>query len=118
ADEDDDATGVIGHHTFTSGQEWGYWLIDYCVAQMTWDPAQDGEACVDDFTAQLAGGPTIREVLAAVTRRQRSDLRDPERLRLLVGSDDETEAGAAIGVHVHPLPPRPEAVLGWDDAAI
>src|SRR5690606_4131901 len=44
ADEDDDATGVIGHHTFTSGQEWGYWLIDYCVAQMTWDPAQDGEA--------------------------------------------------------------------------
>ena len=25
-------TGIYGHRLFTSGQEWGYWLIDYCTA--------------------------------------------------------------------------------------
>jgi hypothetical protein len=110
--------GVMGHHLFTSGQEWGYWLIDYCVAQMVWDPALGHRGCVDDFTRQLARGTEIAAVLAEVEARQVRDLRDPERLRFLVGSDDETEAAAGLGIRFHPLPPPPADLLEWDEAAV
>jgi hypothetical protein len=110
--------GVMGHHLFTSGQEWGYWLIDYCVARMAWDPAFGHGACLDDFTAQLARGEEIRAVLRAVEARQAADLRDPELLRFLVGSDDDVEAAAGLNIPFHPLPPAPAELLEWDEAQV
>jgi hypothetical protein len=115
ARRDGAATGVVGHHLFTSGQEWGYWLIDYCVARMTWDLAFTHDRCLDDFTGQLAGGAEIRAVLRAVEERQVREVRDPELLRFLVGSDDEIETAERVGLRFHPLPPAPAEVVGWSD---
>ncbi len=28
--------GIDGHVTFTSGWEWGYWVIDYSIANWSW----------------------------------------------------------------------------------
>jgi hypothetical protein len=106
-----EATGVWGHRMYSGGQEWGYWLIDYCVARMTWSTAITQSDCLDDFTAQLGDGDEIRAVLAEVTARQVDDLRDPERLRFLVGSDGSTEPR-------HPMAPSPAEVLGWSDQQV
>lgn len=113
----DDAAsiGLTGHNLFTSGQEWGYWLIDYCVSKMLWDRSSHA-ACVDDFTARMARGPELRAVLAEVEARQIGELRDPELVRFLVGSDDETEIALQAGIDFHPLPPAPAEVVTWDDA--
>ena len=108
----------MGHHLFTSGQEWGYWLIDYCVAQMVWDLEVTHRRCLDDFAGQLARGSEVAAVLAEVEARQRTDLRDPERLRFLVGSDEEVEAAAGVGIPFHPLPPAPAELMDWDEAAV
>ena len=118
ADHDGATSGVVGHHLFTSGQEWGYWLVDYCVARMTWDLGFTHDRCLDDFTAQLAGGAEIRAVLRAVQERQSKEVRDPEVLRFLVGSDDETERADRLGIHLHPLPPPPREIVGWSDAEV
>jgi hypothetical protein len=118
ARQDDARTGVVGHHLFTSGQEWGYWLVDYCVARMTWDLAFTQERCLDDFTAQLAGGPEIRAVLRAAQERQVHEVRDPDILRFLVGSDGEIETAERVGLRFHPLPPAPADVVGWSDAQV
>jgi hypothetical protein len=118
AEHDGAAAGVVGHHLFTSGQEWGYWLIDYCVARMVWDPAFTQSRCLDDFTGQLAGGGEIRAVLRAVQERQVREVRDPELLRFLVGSDGEIETAERVGLHFHPLPPAPADVAAWDDAQV
>jgi len=118
ADRDSATAGVVGHHLFTSGQEWGYWLIDYCVARAVWDPAFTQSRCLDDFTAALAGGAEIRAVLRAVQERQAREVRDPEILRFLVGSDTEIETAERLGLHFHPLPPAPADVVGWDDAQV
>lgn len=112
------ATGVVGHQLFTSGQEWGYWLVDYCVMRMTFDAAVTHGACLDDFTSRLAGAETLRLALRNTEQRQITDLRDPELLRYLVGSDDETEAAELAGIVFHPLPPAPSEVLGWSDDQI
>jgi len=111
-------TGVHGHHLFTSGQEWGYWLIDYCTARMAWDAELGWEGCLDWVTAAFADGDAIGAVLREVATRQASDLRDPALLAMLVGADDETEAAAAAGIVFHPLPPRPAALLGWSDEQV
>ena len=48
---------IIGHVTFSSGWEWGYWLIDWSIARWSWDyqhpkrtPTQFYEQWVDDST--------------------------------------------------------------------
>lgn len=118
ADHDGAPSGVVGHHLFTSGEEWGYWLIDYCVARMTWDLGFTHDRCLDDFTSQLAGGTEIRAVLRAVEQRQVHEVRDPEILRFLVGSDGETERADRLGIHLHPLPPSPAELIDWSDAQV
>lgn len=110
-------TGVIGHRLFSSGHEWGYWMIDYCTARMTWDLELGWVGCLDHVTSAFAHGAQIRDVLEAVGRAQVAPLRDPAILAMLVGSDDETEAAAGAGIHFHPLPPAPADVLRWSDEA-
>ena len=35
--------GVPGHLTFSSGWEWGYWLIDWSIARWSWQYSHDGQ---------------------------------------------------------------------------
>ncbi|MBI3071431.1 MAG: hypothetical protein HYY84_04805 [Deltaproteobacteria bacterium] len=111
-------TGVYGHELFSSGQEWGYWLIDYCVAQMAWDLSMTHARCLDDFFATIEGGDEVRAVWREVEARQVVDMRDTEIVRFLVGSDDATETALKAGINFHPLPPAPGDVLAWDDAKV
>jgi hypothetical protein len=118
ATRDDAEAGVIGHHLFTSGQEWGYWMVDYCTARMAWEVRLGWEGCLDHVVSALAEPDVLGRVLREVARRQARDLRDPDVLRMLVGSDGETELGARAGIAVHPLPPSPEEVVTWSDAEV
>lgn len=110
--------GVIGHKSFSSGQEWGYWMIDYCTAQMTWQLDLGWIGCLDHVTSVFAQGERLRDVLVEVGKAQIEPLRDPGILAMLVGSDDGTETAAHAGISFHPLPPAPADVLGWDDAKV
>lgn len=117
ASEPDAATGVVAHHLFSSGQEWGYWLSDWCVAQMSWDVDIDYGDCLDTFTSVLREGAVVRRVLQEVIEHQSIDMRDPDLIRYLVGSDDDTELAFTAGVVFHPLPPQPASVLKWTPSA-
>jgi len=35
--------GIDGHVTFTSGWEWGYWVIDYSIARWSWQYSTNGK---------------------------------------------------------------------------
>lgn len=35
--------GIPGHITFSSGWEWGYWMIDWSIARWSWDFAENGK---------------------------------------------------------------------------
>ena len=54
--------GVTGHLTFTSGWEWGYWLVDWSIARWSWRFAGNGRnrssplASVNDLCAD----PVVR----------------------------------------------------------
>jgi hypothetical protein len=115
---DDDVTGLYGHHLFTSGQEWGYWLIDWCTSRMTWKRGTRAVDCVFELTSLFDGGEVVRAVLLDVAKRQTAEMRDPEIIRYLVGSDDETEVALLAGIDFHPLPLAPAEVLLLSDDAV
>ncbi|MFN8396492.1 MAG: hypothetical protein U0176_17845 [Bacteroidia bacterium] len=46
--------GVPGHVTFSSGWEWGYWLVDWSIARWCWEYRFQGET---DGLRQNAPGP-------------------------------------------------------------
>ncbi|MBI5611109.1 MAG: hypothetical protein HY902_19710, partial [Deltaproteobacteria bacterium] len=110
--------GLISHHVFSSGQEWGYWLIDYCTAQMTWNGNPSADACIRNTFAPFAGGDAVADVLKEVNADQVVALRDPELVRFLVGTDDPTETAFQAGIVFHPLPPAPAEILGYSDAQV
>lgn len=39
-----DSIGLVGHSTFSSGWEWGYWLTDWSIARWSWHYGQDQDA--------------------------------------------------------------------------
>ncbi|MBI2373928.1 MAG: hypothetical protein HYV07_08015 [Deltaproteobacteria bacterium] len=110
--------GIQGHRLFSSGQEWGYWLIDYCVTRMTWDRGVTANRCVEDFASRFVRGARLLEILELLRSAQIADFRNPEVLRYLVGSDRETEVAFDAGIVFHPLPPSPRDVTKMDEASL
>ena len=112
-------SGLDGHRIFGSGHEWGYWQNEYCAFRMAADRDVDWRDCLADITTPFGEAQDdVLDVLDAVIAHQETVFFDAEMLRYLVGTDAETEAAAALGVVFHPLPPTPEAVFSWDEAAL
>ena len=111
-------TGLVSHHVFSSGQEWGYWLIDYCTAKMTWSGNASADACIRGAFDQFLTGDQVADVLKEVTAAQIVQMRDPEIVRFLVGTDDPTETAFQAGIVFHPMPPALQDVLGYSDTQV
>lgn len=114
----DDTHGLQSHQIFSTGQEWGYWQNDYCAAHMAFDASFTADECYSDIAAHTTAADLVKSALLQTTALETTDLTgaNPEFIRYLVGSDDQTESGDAAGVHFHPLPPTPLTVTGWSAA--
>lgn len=53
------ALGIPGHVTFSSGWEWGYWLVDWSIARWSWDYERRGNAGLAEANGQILTTPTI-----------------------------------------------------------
>ncbi|MBX7196153.1 MAG: hypothetical protein K1X94_29120, partial [Sandaracinaceae bacterium] len=114
--------GVDGHHAFGTGHEWGYWQNEYCSLRMSMDVDYRAHDCLADIVSPI-GGDAAREVLAVLEAMIDSEARDwmtswQDTLLYLVGTDPETEVAASLGVAIHPLPPTPTEMMGWDLEAV
>ncbi len=105
-------TGLVGHRTFGSGHEWGYWQNEYCSLRMAADTEYRWTDCLADLS------PCAPDLLADFVAAEEAVFLDAEVLAWLVGTDPETEVAASIGVVFHPLPPAPSAIMGWDEARL
>ncbi|MCC6806544.1 MAG: hypothetical protein IT381_03895 [Deltaproteobacteria bacterium] len=115
----DDKRGIVGHHTFGTGQEWGYWQQDWCVARMTFDLAFKYEDCVEDIAAHTSAPKIVQRALQETIDHEVDELIwNAEFVKWLVGTDEETEIAFAAGIVFHPLPPGFRNVLGWSQAQV
>lgn len=92
-----------GHVTFSSGHEWGYWLTDYLVAHMLWNPSAPFEDSLKHFTS--AFGPCASELeadLEKLVALQSEYLFDKRLVGYVSGENNTLDVGWLAGYESHP----------------
>ncbi|MBX3186244.1 MAG: hypothetical protein KF819_04480 [Labilithrix sp.] len=87
-----------GHLLFTSGHEWGYWLTDYLVAKMLWEPAAPLDRFLQHYAAAFgscSGG--VAAELSAFIALQKKYLFEGRLIPYVSGEDATVETGASVG---------------------
>lgn len=77
--------GIDGHVTFTSGWEWGYWVIDYSIARWSWKYTEDGKVKKTDPMSVISElfGPGTEPFLQKAEQIQQKYLKDDRLISLL-----------------------------------
>lgn len=111
--------GLQGHLTFTSADEWDYWLIDYLIAHQSYDGPQGLEQFLGATFAPLgAGGRALGQLAAAEATTQWSDLVEKNLLPYLAGEDAYDRLGYKSGIYNHPPRVPFTTVLAMDAAGL
>jgi hypothetical protein len=95
-----EAMGIPGHVTFSSGWEWGYWLVDWSIARWSWEYAEKGQRG-EVVLGRLQGPyrylleffpePTASEIMVAIADSQITHLKEHNLLRWLCPSSPADE---------------------------
>ena len=106
------------HITFSSGHEWGYWMTDYLVAKMAWNPEADLSTFFDHVSG--AFGECQSDVSAALqgfTKAEDQYLFDERLMAYVQGENTTVDLGYLAGLETHPKRIAFEAVMAMDDGA-
>jgi hypothetical protein len=104
--------GCTGHVTFTSGWEWGYWLVDWTIARASWAYSLDGQPTAMHPTERvqhLFGRQDVTDHLTELTRLQMQYLVDHELMRYMTATTVTDEMGSLST----PYEPQPDWKWGW-----
>ena len=105
--------GVSGHLTFTSGWEWGYWLIDWSIARWSWQlKDNDNVRSTSPLSrlAELCGDRELRRLMEQALTLQNTYLKDKELLRFMSALTPFSELPHPFD---KPFQPEPEFRYGW-----
>lgn len=78
--------GVSGHLTFTSGWEWGYWLVDWSIARWSWKLKDNGtqrKTTALSRITDLMADQAVRNLLGEALAIQNHYLKEKELLRFV-----------------------------------
>lgn len=105
-----DSLDVLGHLTFSSGWEWGYWSIDWSIARWSWEHRFNGQVLRPNPTQCLSTifhQTVISEQLAQLHDLQQDYLKDRELIRYMVAQTVTDELPEPFALEFHPRPHHP-----------
>lgn len=105
--------GVSGHLTFSSGWEWGYWLVDWSIARWSWQLNDDGRIRPTSPLSRLEDLVHDRELqrlMGQAMALQNTYLKDRELLRFVAALTPFSELPHPFD---KPFQPEPEFRYGW-----
>lgn len=95
--------GVPGHLTFSSGWEWGYWLIDWSIARWSWKYGADETHRLDAWY-KLTDNPKLRLRMEKLCNLQEEYIKEKELIRYLVAQTVADELPGKEKLEFHPRP--------------
>jgi cell division protein ZapA (FtsZ GTPase activity inhibitor) len=102
-----DSLGVDGHLTFSSGWEWGYWLIDWSIARWSWEHQFNGKIIpprATQFLTDLLPQETLIKTLNQLSKLQQQYIKDQQLIRYLVAQTVTDELPEPLNLELHPRP--------------
>lgn len=105
--------GLAGHLTFSSGWEWGYWLIDWSISRWSWRYQENGRLRRDtplDGLNNLFPDPTMTRLWQQALDLQNRYLKQRELLRFMAAALPFSELPDPFKL---PFQPSPEFSLSW-----
>ena len=110
-----DSMNVKGHVTFSSGWEWGYWLIDWSIARWSWRHEINGteeQNTPYQYIGDLFRRDKTVAVFAQLNALQQKYLKDKQLIRLMCPSSFTDELPAFGGLNMA-FQPRPDKSYKW-----
>ena len=107
------ALGVSGHLTFSSGWEWGYWLIDWSIARWSWQLKDNGRVRPTaplSRLAELSKDRELQRLMGQALKLQNTYLKDKELLRFMAALTPFSELPPPFN---RPFQPEPEFRYAW-----
>jgi hypothetical protein len=94
----------LDHHIeFVSGHEWGYWLTDYLVAKMLWQPDAPLDTFLQDYTSAFGNcAGDVGAALSSYISLQTAFLFDQRLLPYIQGENETVDLGYLAGLETHP----------------
>jgi hypothetical protein len=99
--------GVNGHLTFTSGWEWGYWLIDWSIARWSWE-YRDSQAIRQSNSLtplmEILPDPRLRSMWKEALRLQNYYLKERDLMRFMAAATPFSELPHPFDKPFQPAP--------------
>ena len=108
-----DSLNVEGHLTFSSGWEWGYWLIDWSIARWSWEHQFNGKIIANratQFLSDLLPQASLIKNLNELQKLQQDYIKDQQLIRYLVAQTVTDELPEPLNLELHP---RPKQSYKW-----
>lgn len=105
--------GVSGHLTFSSGWEWGYWLVDWSIARWSWRYTDNGRVRITSPLSRLVElfpDPVLAANWRIALRLQNYFLKDRELLRYMAALTAFSELPFPFN---RPFQPEPAFHYAW-----
>lgn len=105
--------GLSGHLTFSSGWEWGYWLVDWSIARWSWqlrDNSRKRPTFPLSRVADLLQDRELQRLMVRAMALQNTYLKDRELLRFMSAMTPFSELPHPFD---KPFQPEPGFSYGW-----
>jgi len=105
--------GVSGHLTFSSGWEWGYWLVDWSIARWAWrfkDNDHERPTSPMSRLEELHGDRQLQQLMTQALKLQNYYLKERELLRFMSALTPFSELPSPFD---KPFQPEPEFHYDW-----
>lgn len=102
-----DSLQVLGHLTFSSGWEWGYWLIDWSIARWSWEHNNDGHTEKNyplQYLHDIFPDKNTQSFLDEAAELQQKQIKDNELIRYLCPSSVTDEFPKPYNLEFQPRP--------------
>jgi hypothetical protein len=104
---------IDGHLTFSSGWEWGYWLIDWSIANWSWETTINGSVqsvYPEQYADKMFKSPQQRSAFKNINYFQEKMIKADNLIQFMVA---HTVTDELPGKFRLPLHPRPEWRYEW-----